>query len=104
MLGDDEIQTETPRGFSLGESSHSGVDCDHEASAFCVSRFKHGGLQSVAFAETVGDMEADDSAKHLNGGLEKDDGCSAVDIVVAVEQNRLASGNGCFKTLDGRGH
>ena len=58
MVGDDEVEAEATRSFSLGEGSHPGVDCDHEASALCVGCLKHRGLQSIAFAETVGDVEA----------------------------------------------
>ena len=97
MVGDDEVEAEATRSLSFGEGSHPGVDGDYEASALCVGCLKHRGLQSIAFAETVRDVEANDAAEHFDGSFEKDDGCGAVYVVVAVEQNRLASGDGASR-------
>jgi hypothetical protein len=47
-------------------------------------------------------MEARLAAEHLDGGLEQDHRGGAVHVVVAVEQHRLAIGDGALKPLDGR--
>ena len=44
------------------------------------------------------------TAEHFDGGFEQDDGDGAVDVVVAVEKDGLACGDGAFEALDGGGH
>ena len=104
MVGDDQIQTQPPRGFRFGKGAHAGVDGDHDANAVGVRSFKHARLHAVAFAEAVRHVETCFTAEHLDGGLEQDHGDSAVHIVVAVKKNGLARGDGAFEPLDGRGH
>jgi hypothetical protein len=50
------------------------------------------------------DVKADEAAEHFNGGFEQDDGNGAVNIVVAIEKDWLARGDGAFDALDGGGH
>jgi hypothetical protein len=53
------------------------------------------------------DVKADKiraGGEHLKCGFEKDDGNGAVYIVVAVEKDWLARGDGAFDALDGGGH
>ena len=55
----------------------------------------------------MGDVKADEicgGGEHLDGGFEQDDSDGAIHVVVAVEKDGLACGNGAFETLDGRGH
>ena len=81
-----------------------GVDCDDEPNTLGICRFKHGGLQSVALAETVRHVEANFAAEHFDCGFEKDDGGGAVHVVVAVEQNRFLARDGRFDTFHGGLH
>ncbi len=104
VVGDDEVEAQTAGGFSLGEGSHAGVYCNDEADALGMGRFKDAGLQAVAFAETVGDVEAGRAAKHLDSGLEQDDGGGAVHVVVAVKENRLLGGDGALQPVNGHIH
>ena len=55
VIGDDEVESETARGFGFDESPHTGVDGDNDANALGVSRFKHARLHAVAVAEAMGE-------------------------------------------------
>ena len=104
MVGDDEVEAETARGFSFSEGAHAGVDGDDDANAFGVRRFKHARLHAVAFAQAMGNVKAGDAAEHFDGGLEQHDGDGAVHVVVAVEKDRLMCGDGALEAIDGGGH
>ena len=104
MVGDDEVQAKAAGGFGLGKGSHAGIDCNDEPSAFGIRGFEHARLQAVALEQPVGHMEAGDSAEHLDSRLEQDDGGGAVHVVVAVEQYRLARGDGPLQPCDSSVH
>ena len=104
VVGDDEVEAEAARGFSFSECAHAGVDGDDDANAFGVGGFEHARLHAVAVAQAMRNMKADEAAEHFDGGFEQDDGDGAVDVVVAIEQDRLARGDGSFDALDGGGH
>ena len=104
MVGDDQVQAQAARGFGLGKGSHAGVHRNDQPDALGVSRFKHARLQAVALAQPVRHMEAGHAAEHLDGRLEQHDGGGAVHVVVAVEQHRLARGDGPLQPGDGRVH
>ena len=53
-------------------------------------------LQAVAFAEPVRNMKANRAAEHLDRRLQQHNGSSSVDVVVAVQQDRLFARDGCF--------
>ena len=104
VVGDDEVEAEAAGGFCFSEGAHAGVDGDDEAHAVGIGGFKDAGLQAVALAEAMGDVKAGIAAEHFDGGLEQDDCGGAVDVVVAVEQDGLAGGDGVLEALDGSGH
>jgi hypothetical protein len=104
MVGKDEVKAETLRGFSLSKGPHAGVHGDDEADAFSVRGFQHGRLQTVAFKQAMRDVEARFAAEHFNGGFEQDDGGGAVDVVIAIEEDGLARGDGALDALDGAVH
>jgi hypothetical protein len=55
----------------------------------------------------MGDVKADEiraGGEHFDGGFEQDDGDGAVDVVVAIEEDRLARGDGALNALDCDGH
>ncbi len=79
------------------EGSHPGVHCDYEARAIGVSLFQHTRLQAVTLAQPVRHVEARDSAEHLDGRLEEDNGGGAVHVIVAVKQHRLTGGDGSLQ-------
>ena len=102
MVGDDEVEAEAARGFSFGEGAHAGVDGDDEANAVGVCGFKHAGLQAVAFAQPMRHVEAHHAAEHFDRGFQQDHGGGAVDVVVAVEQNRFLRGDGALRRVPRR--
>ena len=104
VIGDDEVEAEAARGFSFSEGAHAGVDGDDDADAFGVGGFEHARLHAVAVAQAMRDVKADFTAEHFDGGFEKDDSDGAVDVVVAIEEDGLARGDGAFETVDGSGH
>ena len=100
MVGDDEVEAEALRGLGLSERAHAGVDGDDEADALGIRGFKHAGLQAVAFAQTMRNMEANRAAEHLDCGLEQHNGGGAVDVVVAVEEDWFAARDGGLNAFD----
>ncbi len=110
VVGDDEVETEATRGFSLGEGAHAGVDGDDEAHSVGVSFLKHAGLQAVALVEAMRNMKSRFAAEHFDGGFEQHNSGGAVDVVVAVEKHRLMlryglleAGYGCVHAEHQRG-
>ncbi len=104
MIGDDEVEAEAARGLGFGEGAHSGVDGDDDADALGVGGFEHGRLHAVAVSQAVRDVKTRFAAEHLDGRLEQNDGNRAVDVVVAVEEDRFACGDGVFEAFDGGAH
>ena len=104
VIGDDEVEAEALRGFRFSKGAHAGVDGDDEANAFGVGGLKHGRLQAVSFAQAMRHMKANHAAEHFDGGLEQHHGGSAVDVVVAVEQDGLLAGDGRFDAFYGGCH
>jgi hypothetical protein len=52
----------------------------------------------------MGDVKPHISTEHFDRGFEQDDGNGAVNIVVAVEEDWFARGDGSFETLYGGSH
>jgi len=84
--------------------AHAGVHGDDQPHALGIGCFKHARLQAVALAQPMRNMEAHRAAQHLDGGLEKDYGGGAIDVVVAIEEHRFMLRNGPLKARDGFVH
>ncbi len=104
VIRNDEVEAKTARGFRFSESAHAGVDGDDDADAFGVGRFEDARLHAIAVTESMRDVKADVTAEHFDGCLEKNDSDSAVNIVVAIEEDGLMRGDGAFESIDGGGH
>jgi hypothetical protein len=63
-----------------------------------------GRLQAVAIPMPVGDEMAHVAAEQLNGPPEHDRGRDAIDVVVAVDDDALAAGDGAQNAIDGLAH
>ncbi len=50
------------------------------------------------------DVDGGWSGDHLDGGLEEDDGYGAVYVIVAVDEDGFAAGDGGLDSRDGLGH
>ncbi len=107
VIRDDKVEAEAARGFSFSECAHAGVDGDDNTHAFGVGCFEDAGLHAIAVAEAMRDVKADEvraGGEHFNCGFEQDDGNGAIDVVVAIEKDWLARGDGAFDAFDGGGH
>ena len=104
MVGDDEVEAEPLRGFSFGEGAHAGVDCDDEPNALGMGDLKHSGLQAVAFAKAMRDVEANLAAEQFNCGFQQHDGGGSVHVVVAIEQDGFLARDGRFDAFHGGLH
>ena len=62
MVGDDEVDAESCGGLGRGKGANAGVDADDQTRSGGCRGFDHFALHSVAFAEAVGDVEADIAA------------------------------------------
>ena len=95
VVGDDQVQAECG-GFACGgEGADAGVDRDDETDAFGGGFIEADVLDAVAFAQAVRNVVADARwafarGYAFDGCLEQDRGGGAVDVVVAVDEDRLA--------------
>ncbi len=104
MIGDDQVEVE-PCGFvGGGEGADAGVDADDESHTITCSMREHLRLHAVAVAQAMRDVEADGATENLDSGLEQNDGGSAVDVVVAVDEDRFTRGDGLLDTFDRDSH
>ena len=104
VVRNNEVHAEPLCGFGLSKGSHPGVDRDHQANALGTGRFKYARLHSVPLADAMRHVKADKAAEHFDCSLQQDHSSRAIHVVIAVEQHRLAIGNGLLQALDGCGH
>ncbi len=100
VVGDDEVEVEA-RGFIRGgEGADAGVHTDDEAHVLGRGAGEHLGLHAIAVAQAMRDVIADGATEDFDGRLEQDDRSGAVDVVVAVDEDRLARGDGLLDARD----
>ena len=104
MVGDDQVHTETLRGFGGGEGANAGVHADDERHSGGGGALDHVVLHAVAFADAVRHVEVGAAAAQLDRGFQNDDGGGAVHVVVAVDEDLLAVGDGAAQALGGLVH
>ena len=104
MVGDDQVHAQPPGGLGRSESPDAHVHADDEPDA------RRGGLLDdvvahvVAVADAVRNMEFRRTAAELDGGLEDYDCGGAIDVVVAVDEDRLLVLDGGFDPVNRRLH
>ena len=104
MVGDDQVHAQPPGGFGGSESPDAHVHADDEPDT-CRGRLLDDVVAHVvAVADAVRNMEFRRAAAQFNGGLEDYDCGGAIDIVVAVDQDRLFVLDGGFDPVNGRLH
>src|SRR5262249_46002919 len=99
VIGDDEVEAKSLRGFGGGECANAGIDADDEAYAFGGSLLDHFVAHAIAFEKAMGNVEVASSSAEFDRGLQNDDGHSTVDVIVAVDKNPLAVLNGGAQSL-----
>ena len=105
VIGDDQVDAQSGGGLGGGEGADSGIDADDQPGSGGDGCFDDLAFHAVALAEPVGDVEADvASAEEFYGGLEQDYGDGAVHVVVAVDKDGFAFGDGGPDPGDGGGH
>ncbi len=113
VVGDDEVEAEGLGVLGFGESAHSGIHTDDEADAGGGGIGKNVLLDAVAFAEAVRDVIAgvgglvfwgNASVRSEPRVLEENGGNGAVDVVVAVDEDRFGVGKGGLNAGDGGVH
>src|SRR5690348_5653528 len=104
MISNDQIQPNAARGFSCTKSANPGIDADHQTDAIGRGTLDDIVFHSVAVSNAVGNVKLRTSTDDLNGFFENDDRGSAVDVVIAVDQNALAIRNRRLNTYYGFVH
>ncbi len=104
VIGDDQIQRE-PRGFlGGGKGADAGVHADDEFHPVGRGACQHLGLHAIAITQTMRDVIADGAAENLDRGLEQNDGRRAVDVVIAIDEDRLTCRDRLLDASDCHGH
>ncbi len=104
VIRNDQVKAKLSCSLCLGECAHPGVNGNDEADAIGIRGLEHCRLQAVSLANPMRNVKAHRAAKHFNGGLEQYHcGCS-VNVVVAVQQDRLFARDGALNALDGSLH
>ena len=101
MVGDDQIDAQALRRFRGREGADAHVDADDQANAGGGGALDHVVAHVVAFANAVRHVEVGRAAAEFDRGLQNDDRHGAVDVVVAVDQNRLFAFDGGVDAVDG---
>src|SRR5450432_282459 len=89
MVGNDQVNAQSLGCFGSGKGTNPGIDTDDELRACSSGTFNHITAQVVTFANAVRHMKIRTSATKFNRRLQDDNRGGAVDVVVAVNQNRL---------------
>src|SRR5437762_290638 len=90
MIGDDDVDAELDRAAHRLDAGDPAVDGDHQPHiSFCENAFQYFQLQSVAVDQAMRHDVRCVGAEEAKNRLEEDDGGHTVDVVVAVDENRL---------------
>lgn len=101
MIGDDQVDAQTLRGFRRGEGADAHVDADDEANAGGCGAFDDIVAQVVAFANAVGHVKIGSASAEFDGSLQNDDGHGSIYVVVAVDEDGLFAFDGGVEAVDG---
>ena len=104
MVGDDQVHAQPPGGFGRSEGADAHVHADDEPDARGGGPLDDVVAHVVAVADAVRNVKFRGAAAELDGGLEDYDCGGAIDVVVAVDQDRFLVLDGGFDPVDGRLH
>ena len=94
VVGNDEIDSSAAGALGGGEGSRTCVHADDKANAACCGRFDHVSAQVVAFADAMWNMEVGLATAQFDRSLEDDHSGSAIDVIVAVDENAFFAFDG----------
>ena len=101
MIRDDQIHAAVFGDFGLLDGGHAAVDGDDEFGALIADLGDGLGVEAVTFLNAVRDVKLDLAAQQGDGVPEDAGGGDAVDIVVAVDDDRFAVADGLGDALGG---
>ena len=104
VVGDDQVDAELARPPRRFDAADAAVDGNDQRDAVGVQPLDGRRLQAVAVAQPLGNEMDDVAAEHLERATEDDGRRDAVDVVVAVNGDPLAAGDGLLEPLDRRRH
>ena len=100
MIGHDQIDAQTLRGFRGREGANAHVDADDQANARRRGTLDHVVAHVVAFTNAMRDVEVGRASAELDRGFQNDDGHGAVHVVVAVDEDGFFAFDGGVDAID----
>lgn len=104
VISDDQVQPQSLCRFRRGEGADSGIHADNQADTFPGCRFEDLSLHSVAFTKAVRDVKTGSASESLDCSFQQHNGRGAIHVIVAVDKDRLLSGDGALNSLDCGAH
>jgi hypothetical protein len=104
VVGDDEIEAQLARASRRVGAADAAVHGDDDLDALGVEPLERGRLQAVAIAEPLGDEMRHLPAEQLERTAQNHGGRDAVDVVITMNGDALAVGQGPQQPLDGAIH
>ena len=104
VVRDDQIEAELARAAAPPPRANAAIDRHDDARAGGVQPIDRRRLQSVAVAQAIRNEVHDFAAEHFDRAAQDHGGRHAVDVVVAVDGDALASRDGAEQPIDGRAH
>src|SRR5882757_7991918 len=104
VIGYDQVNADTPRGFGRLESPDAGVDADNNSYSARCCPFNYVILNAVAFLDPMRYVEISCAAAQLNRGFQDDDCCCPIYVIVAIDEDPFFIRDGGTQALHGGGH
>src|SRR4029077_15477259 len=89
MVGNDQVDAEAFRGLRGRERADAHIDADDQANSCDRGSFDDVVAHVGAFANAVGNVEVGGASAEFNRSFQNDDRHGAVDVIVAVNENRF---------------
>src|ERR1700694_3506057 len=94
MVGNNQINSHTHGGLGRLKGSNSRIHADDQPDARSRRPLDDVIFHPVAFFNSMGNMEISHSPAQLYGGFQDHHGSSAINVIVAVNQDLLVVDNG----------
>ena len=100
VVGDDQIDSDHARMLCLLGCRYAAVNADDKAHALLVQAIDRGVIKPIALADAVGDIRIAFEAAAAQPIGQQAGRCYAVNVVIAVNGDRLVLRDGAFYALD----